>query len=147
MATDPIDDSVRQFQTNPFRFFLKKRRKLKMDDGKNNNRAGRDSIHWISALILIAVDNAFFAANTAAVIGTGGAGFSVSPVICFIAFAITTISVFFVQRFIEEEKIRSAFAKGLGLGVMAGVPTSVAGTIVGITVLAKAGIKAIGKRD
>ena len=104
-------------------------------------------IHWLSALILIAVDTAFFGANTATVIGTGGAGFSVSPVICFLAFATTTISVFFIQRFTEEEKIHSAFAKGLGLGVLAGVPTSVAGTIVGFTVLAKAGIKAIRKRD
>ena len=107
-----------------------------MDDGKDNRR----DIHWLSGVLLIAVDGAFFGANT---VSLGLA----TPLICLIAFVFTGIGVFLVQKFTAEEDTGSALAKGFALGVLAGIPTPIAGTLGGGFAIAKAGIRAIRHRN
>ena len=111
---------------------------------ENKKKGG---IHWLSVLILFAIDTSFFGANAVIVGGTAGAGVVASPVVCFFAFVATTIGVFFIQRFTVEEEVNSAFAKAFGLGVLAGIPTSIASTSVGTVLLVKAGIKGIWKKQ
>ena len=67
--------------------------------------------------------------------------------LCLIAFVVTGIGVFLVQKFTVEEDTGSALAKGFTLGVLAGIPTPIAGTLAGGVVIAKAGIRAIRGRD
>ena len=78
-----------------------------MNDGRDNRR----EIHWLSGVLLIAVDGAFFGANA---ISFGLA----TPLICLIAFAFTGIGVFLVQKSTAEEDTGSALAKGFALGVL-----------------------------
>ena len=53
---------------------------------------------------------------------------------------INTIAVTFVQRFLAKDDWGSAFAKGIVMGVIAGVPYSVSGTAVGGMLLMWAGL-------
>lgn len=103
-----------------------------MNDGENK----KSHIHALSGVLLIAVDGAFFGANA---VSLGLA----TPLICLISFACTGIGVFLVQKFMVEEDAGSALAKGFVLGVLAGIPTPIAGTLGGGYVIAKAGLRAI----
>lgn len=107
-----------------------------MDDVKDK----KGNIHGLSGVLLIAVDGAFFGANAASF------GLA-TPLICLIAFVFTGIGVFLVQKFTAEEDTGSALAKGFALGVLAGIPTPIAGTLGGGFVIAKAGLKAIRHRN
>ena len=107
-----------------------------MDDGKDK----KSRIHALSGALLMAVDGAFFGANA---VSFGLA----TPLICFVAFVFTGIGVFLVQKFTAEEDTGSALAKGFALGVLAGIPTPIAGTLGGGAVIAKAGIKAIRNKN
>lgn len=50
------------------------------------------------------------------------------------------ISTTFVQHFIEKEGWGSAIAKGIVMGILAGVPYPIAGTVIGAPLLAWAGV-------
>ena len=54
--------------------------------------------------------------------------------------ALGTIAVTLVQRYLAKEEWGPAIAKGLVMGIICGVPWSVAGTAVGIPLLAWAGL-------
>ncbi len=87
-------------------------------------------IHPMAAFATIALDGIFFffffeAVNPLAVLGIGALGF-----------AATTM----VQRFIDNDGWGAALAKGLVMGIVAGVPYPVAGTAVGLPLLAWAGL-------
>ena len=115
-----------------------------MDDVKDR----KGNIHWLSGVLLIAVDGAFFGANAAVSVASLGFAIPVATLIIgLIAFAFTGIGVFLVQKFTAEEDTGSALAKGFALGVLAGIPTPIAGTLAGGFVIAKAGIRAIRGRD
>lgn len=86
-------------------------------------------IHPLTALATIALDGIFFfffieAVNPLAALGIGSLGF-----------AATTL----VQRFLDNDNWGAAIAKGLVMGIVAGVPYPVAGTAVGLPLLAWAG--------
>jgi hypothetical protein len=87
-------------------------------------------IHPLAAFATIALDGIFFfffieAINPLAALGIGALGF-----------ATTTL----VQRFLDNDDWGPALAKGLALGIVAGVPYPVAGTAVGLPLLAWAGV-------
>ncbi len=92
------------------------------------------NLHGFSAALLIVVDMAFWGANLA----TFGLA---TPLVSLLAFLFTGIGVFLVQMFMAEDSAGVAIAKGFVVGVMAGVPTGIVGTLGGSYVLVKAGIR------
>lgn len=107
----------------------------------NDIRDNRRNIHWLSGALLIAVDLAFFGPNAMVFMGTGSLSIPLNLLICLIAFVVTGIGVFLVQKFTDEEDTSSALAKGFAMGVIAGVPTPILGTIVGGVVIKKAKLR------
>ena len=105
------------------------------DPDKPNSR-----LHIYSGILLITVDNALWGAN---IVTLGLA----TPFISLLAFLVTGTAVFFVQKFLSVERVGVAVAKGFVVGIMAGVPTSIVGTLGGIYVLGQAGLRAVlGRR-
>jgi hypothetical protein len=87
-------------------------------------------IHPMAAFATIALDGIFFfffieAVNPLAALGIGALGFA---------------AVTMVQRHIDNDSWGAAIAKGLVMGIIAGVPYPVAGTAVGLPLLAWAGL-------
>lgn len=96
--------------------------------------AGRKS--WLrpaSAAMILGVDWLFFGAEF---ITLGGGVLFASLA----AFAITTAGVFWIQRSRNGDSRGSAAIKALFAGIVAGIPTSVSGTVLGTLVLLLAGI-------
>jgi hypothetical protein len=90
-------------------------------------------LHPASGLLILAVDWFFFApefftAEAAAII--------TSP----LAFLITGLGVFWIQRRKNGDSFASAALKGFLGGVVAGIPTSIGGTILGTLVLVLSGL-------
>ena len=111
-----------------------------VDDVKDK----KGNIHWLSGVLLIVLDGAFFGANAAVSAPSLGLTIPIFTLLfSLIAFVFTGIGVFLVQKFTAGEDTGSALAKGFALGVLAGIPTPVAGTLGGGFVIAKAGIRAI----
>jgi hypothetical protein len=96
-------------------------------------------LHPASGLLILAVDWLFFAPEAmtfeTAVIIT-------SP----LAFLITTAGVFWIQRKKNHDTFGAAAAKALFGGVVAGIPTSIAGTILGTLVLVLSGLSSWNQR-
>jgi hypothetical protein len=86
-----------------------------------------------SAALILGVDWLFFGAEF---ITLGGGILFASAA----AFAITTGGVFWIQRSRKCDSRGSAGAKALFAGIVAGIPTSIGGTILGTLVLVLAGI-------
>lgn len=94
------------------------------------------NLHSFSGVLLITVDNALWGANLVTL------GFA-TPIVSLLAFLFTGTGVFLVQVFMAEDSVGVAITKGFVVGVMAGVPTSIVGTLGGIYILGKAGIRAL----
>jgi hypothetical protein len=88
-------------------------------------------IHPLAAMSIIVLDNVFGWIDIVpgAILGTsllvGGLGF---------------LSTLFVQRYLAKDEWGASVAKGLVMGIIAGVPFQVIGTAVGIPLLAWAGL-------
>lgn len=91
--------------------------------GKNNKL-----IHPYSAGLLILMDNVFWGVNAMTL------GLS-TPITCALAFSMTGIVVFLIQKYLVKESIGESFVKAFLVGVLAGIPTSIAGTALGTAVL------------
>jgi len=91
-------------------------------------------LHPASALVILGIDWLFFAEEVATFETT-------LPIACLLAFVSTTAGVFWVQRRKAGDPFRKALLKALFGGFIAGLPTSVAGTILGTFVLVLAGIR------
>jgi hypothetical protein len=88
-------------------------------------------VHPLAAFATIVLDGIFFmveVVNPFIAIGIGVLGFTA-----------TTL----VQRFVAGDSWGAAIAKGMVLGIVAGVPFPVAGTAVGLPLLAWAGLSNI----
>lgn len=109
------------------------------DHVREINKSNSD-LHWFSGALLIAVDTAFWGVN----IVTFGLA---TLLVGLLAFVFTGCGVFLVQKFISEESAGVAIAKGFVIGILAGVPTSVVGTVAGTYVLGDAGLRAIRDRE
>jgi hypothetical protein len=88
-------------------------------------------IHPMAALATIVLDNVFGWVDIlpGALLGTsllvGGLGF---------------LSTLFVQRFLARDRWGESLAKGLVMGIIAGVPFQVTGTAIGVILLGWAGL-------
>ncbi len=89
-------------------------------------------VHPLAALTTIVLDNVFGAVElvnplaillTSVTVGTVG-----------------TLATMFIQRFMAKDSWGVSIAKGLVMGVIAGVPYQVTGTAVGVPLLAWAGL-------
>ncbi len=89
-------------------------------------------VHPLSALVTILLDNVF------------GAVEIVDPLLILLTSltvgVVNTVTVTLVQRFLAKEDWGASVAKGLVMGVIAGVPFSVSGTAAGGLLLAWAGL-------
>jgi hypothetical protein len=95
--------------------------------------------HPASGALILAVDWFFFGpefvtAEAAAVIT------------CPLAFLVTTAGVFWIQRRKQGDSFKSAMLKALLGGVLAGIPTSISGTIFGTAVLVLSGMSSWNQR-
>ena len=88
-------------------------------------------VHPLAAAALVFVDNLWMLADWVAL-----TWFLTIP-LSFLSVAFTTL---FIQRFLHRDDWGKALAKGFLLGVLAGVPTSITGTPVGLALLTWAGI-------
>jgi hypothetical protein len=96
--------------------------------------ASRSLLHPGTGALILAVDWLFFGADVATLGGT----IILSSIA---AFFITAIGVFWIQRNKGGDSFAVAAAKAFAAGVVAGVPTSVGGTVVGSIILALSGLK------
>jgi hypothetical protein len=90
-------------------------------------------LHPASGLLILAVDWLFFAPEA-----TTGAMATIitSP----LAFVIVTAGVFLIQRSRNKDTFGSALLKALLGGIVAAIPTSIGGTILGTLVLVLSGL-------
>jgi hypothetical protein len=90
-------------------------------------------LHPASGLLVLGVDWLFFAPEA---VTFASAAIITSP----LAFLITTAGVFWIQRQKNGDSIGSAALKALLGGIVAAIPTSIAGTIFGTLVLTLSGL-------
>ncbi len=88
-------------------------------------------VHPLSALVTILLDNVFGAVEIVDPLLILLTGLTVGVV--------NTVTVTLVQRYLAKDEWGPSVAKGLVMGVIAGVPFSVSGTAVGGLLLAWAG--------
>jgi hypothetical protein len=93
----------------------------------------RGWMHPGSGVLILAVDWLFFA-EEALTLGVA------LPVTCVLAFTITTAGVFIIQKRKSRDSARAALLKALVGGFLAGLPTSICGTVLGGWVLAMSGL-------
>lgn len=96
-------------------------------------------LHPTSGLLILGVDWLFFAPEAAT---AELAAIITSP----LAFLITSIGVFWIQRRKNGDGFASAAFKGFLSGVVAGIPTSIGGTILGTLVLVLSGLSKWNKK-
>jgi hypothetical protein len=89
-------------------------------------------VHPLAALVTIVLDNVFgvfeFIDPLAILVTSVGVGM------------LGTISTTLVQRYLAKDSWGASIAKGLVMGIIAGVPFPVTGTAVGVPLLAWAGL-------
>jgi hypothetical protein len=96
-------------------------------------------LHPASGLLILAVDWLFFAPEA---MTFEAAAILTSP----LAFLITGMGVFWIQRRKNGDSFASAAAKAFFGGIVAGIPTSIAGTVVGTLVLVLSGLSSWNQR-
>lgn len=90
-------------------------------------------LHPVSGILVLALDWLFFGAEVIT-LETGVLVASLA------AFASTAAGVYWIQRSRARDARTSALVKALFCGVIAGLPTSIGGTVLGTAVLALAGL-------
>ena len=88
-------------------------------------------IHPLAALTTIVLDNMFAVVELDPL---------VIPLTALAAGVINTVAVTFIQRYLAKDEWGASIAKGLVMGIIAGVPYSVTGTGVGALLLGWAGL-------
>ncbi|HWN94694.1 MAG TPA: hypothetical protein VNT99_06665 [Methylomirabilota bacterium] len=96
-------------------------------------------LHPASGLLILAVDWFFFAPEA---LTFAAAAVITSP----LAFIITAGGVFWIQRRKNGDSFASAAWKALLGGLVAAIPTSIAGTILGTSVLVLSGLSSWNQR-
>ena len=89
-------------------------------------------VHPLAALATILLDNVFGAVEIVDPLLVLLTGLTVG--------AINTVTVAMIQRYLAKEEWGASIAKGLVMGIIAGVPFSVSGTAAGGLLLAWAGL-------
>jgi hypothetical protein len=92
-------------------------------------------VHPLAALATLLLDNVSFAVEALEIVDP-----FLLPLTWFTVGVIDALTVTLVQRYLAEDEWGPSIAKGLVMGIIAGVPTSVTGTAVGGLLLAWAGL-------
>lgn len=95
-------------------------------------------VHPLAALVTIVLDTAWGIPETGILFSF--VGWWAEPFLIVLIGGMALLSVMFIQRYIANDSWRSAFAKGFALGVLAGVPWVVGGTLVGALLLGWSGL-------
>lgn len=85
-------------------------------------------LHALSAVMLTVVDNAFWGVN-AMTLGLA------TPFVMLLAFGSMFVVVFLIQVYMAKDGFGLAITKGVIVGILAGIPTSVVGSFAGGFVL------------
>lgn len=96
-------------------------------------------LHPVSGGLILFFDNLFFAPEAL----TGELGWVVAGPL---AFLLTTVCVFVVQRKRSRDSFGASAVKGLFGGILAGIPFNIAGTVVGSLVLILSGLSALSRK-
>lgn len=91
---------------------------------------------------MLLVDNICFGANAL----TGG---TLLPLVVVVAFSIAALGTFLFQKFLDKDSFGESLAKAFFAGTLTGIPTPIAGTIVGGAILTISGLDALkgGRRE
>jgi len=99
----------------------------------------KNIVHPFSAFFTLVVDLTFF--------GTDLVTLNLDlPISVILAFTITFIVSFLIQKSQTDDNIVICLLKSFILGILAGIPTPIAGTIAGTVLLSIAGINKIKKK-
>lgn len=98
-------------------------------------------VHPLSAFLTIVIDLSWTLVEIPATVTV--VGLIVTSLVCL---AITFPVVMLVQRFVDNDAWGASFAKGLVMGITAGVPYPIVGTVAGTALLGWAGIKAVSRK-
>ena len=101
--------------------------------------ARRYWLHPKSGILILAVDWFFFGPE---LLTAEAAAIVTVP----LAFLVTTAGVFWIQRRKNGDSVSAALLKALLGGIVAGIPTSIGGTILGTAVLAISGLSGWNQR-
>lgn len=100
---------------------------------EEKNSSASLNLHPWSGILIIFVDNAFFAASAST------AGIAM-PFTCSAAFLLATTGVYFIQRNLAGDSRKTSLGKAVFSGILAGIPTSISGTVLGSAVLLLSGL-------
>lgn len=106
--------------------------------GGRGTSKSRTWLHPVSALVILGIDWLLFAEEVIT--------FELAlPLTCVLGFVSTTIAVYWIQRRKQGDARGTALLKALFGGFIAGLPTSVGGTVLGTVVLMMAGLRGRAK--
>lgn len=104
-----------------------------MKPHKNNQkRSAGFFLHPLSGALILTIDNLFFGANAL----LGGAA---TPVSSLLAFLLTGLGVYWIQKNKSQEPKPKSLFKSLFAAIIAGIPTSIGGTVLGTLVVLLSG--------
>ena len=106
-------------------------------------RRGGPPVHVLSAFVTIILDLGWTLGDIVGLVGDTVSVGLATVVMAILAGVTCFLAVFAVQLFVAKDDIGSALAKGLVLGIAAGVPFPVAGTAVGGLLLVWAGVSGL----
>ncbi len=95
-------------------------------------------VHFLSALVVIALD--FVWSFLEGAVSLSIVGLLFVPFLSICIAGITFASVTLIQFYIAKDTVGQALAKGVALGILAGVPYMIMGTVVGIPLLTWSGL-------
>ncbi len=98
-------------------------------------------IHPLAALVTIVLDQAWGIPETGLLLS--GIGWLAEPFLIMLIGTTAMMAVTLIQRYVAGDSWRASFAKGFAMGVLAGVPWVVGGTLVGALLLGWSGLSKI----
>ncbi len=95
------------------------------------------NLHPMSGLLILFLDYAFFMEEITII---------ALPFTCILAFVLSFVGVFLIQKYIDEENTGRAVAKAFFGGVVTGIPTPLFGTVFGTMILVISGLSFLKRR-
>ena len=99
-------------------------------------------MHPFSGGLMLLIDGVCFGANSLT-------GYTLLPLVVLGAFSFAAFGTFLSQKFLDKDGFGESMAKAFFAGVLTGIPTPIAGTVVGGAILTISGLDALkgGKRE
>jgi len=117
----------------------------KQDDTYDDGGLPQPPVHYLSAMAIIALDMIWGFMESGVTLT--GIGILMLPILSVLVGGFAFLAVAFTQYFIARDRLGASIAKGLALGVLAGVPFPVMGTAVGGVLLGWSGLRALNARN